>query len=265
VAVAADLPAEAGLSSSAALEVAFCRAAMLAGGWRITGAAAASTCRAAEREYVGVDSGIMDQLTCALARQGAALLIDCADVTVTEVPLSDDAAWILLDTGTRRHLADGAYNERRRELESARLDAERELNRALPHPARLRESDLEKLRLPSAQERRLRHVVTETRRVTAAVTALKNDDLRTLGVLMNRSHESLRDLFEVSTPALDRLQAAAVAAGALGARMMGAGFGGSVLALSRRAEAASVGQTAAESGGASQWFIAESASGAFAV
>jgi galactokinase len=195
--VASDVPPGAGLSSSAALLVA------VAAGLRpdLGGDAAALACQRAEQRATGVQVGVMDQFASALGRRGHALLLDCATLEHRLVPFPDDLVIAVVDSGVHRALADTPYNQRRREAESG-------------------------------MPRRRRHVESELARVAAFVEALEAGDLARLGELLKASHRSLRDDFEVSTPEVDALVERAWAApGCLGARIMGAGFGGSVLAL----------------------------------
>ena len=230
-ALASDVPRGAGLSSSAAVELAVAAALLRpheAGpeGWDVRAVARAA--QRAENAWVGVATGIMDQLVGAAAVAGCALLIDCRDLSFEPVPLPDDVAVAVLDTGTRRGLVGSAYDDRRAACE--RVAA------ALGAPA-LRDVTIADLRasahrLDATDLRRSEHVVAEITRALAAADALEAGDAAACGRLMDESHASLRDLFEVSSPALDAIVAAARAApGCLGARMTGAGFGGCAVAL----------------------------------
>jgi len=195
--VTSTVPPGSGLSSSAALLVAV--AAGLAPG--LDGAAAALACQRAEQRATGVQVGVMDQFAAALGRRGHALLLDCATLEHRLVPFPDDLVIAVVDSGIHRSLADTPYNQRRREAESG-------------------------------MPRRRRHVESELARVRAFVEALEAGDRPRLGELLKASHRSLRDDFEVSTPVVDALVERAWAVpGCLGARIMGAGFGGSILAL----------------------------------
>ena len=197
VEVASEVPPGSGLSSSAALLVA------AAAGLRpeLDGVAAALACQRAEQRATGVQVGVMDQFAAALGRRGHALLLDCGTLEHRLVPFPDDLVIAVVDSGVHRSLADTPYNQRRREAEAG---------------------------LPA----RRRHVESEIARVREFVAALEADDRPRLGELLKASHRSLRDDFEVSTPEVDALVERAWAArGCLGARIMGAGFGGSVLAL----------------------------------
>lgn len=205
VAVDSDVPQGAGLSSSAALLVA--TAATLAP--ELGGVEAARLCQTAEQRAAGVQVGIMDQFASALGRSGCAILLDCASLEHRYIPLPADLVLAVIDSGVSRELAATPYNERRAEAEAAVGG-----------------------RGGDASERRLRHVLSEIKRVGLFVAALQAGDRPALGRLLTESHASLRDDFEVSTPELDALVSRADAApGCLGARLMGAGFGGSVLAL----------------------------------
>ncbi len=229
-----DVPRGAGLSSSAALELACARAFQASSGFRWEPARMARLCQRAENAWVGVNSGIMDQLISALGREGHALLLDCRSLEGQPVPLPRGHVIVVLDTGTRRGLVGSAYNERRAQCEEAA--------RYLGVPA-LRDVDEEDLRLrgaglPELPRRRARHVVTENARTVAAAEAIRRGDAAELGRLMNASHASLRDDFEVSSEALDAVVRCAQAQpSCLGARMTGAGFGGCAVALVREGEA----------------------------
>jgi galactokinase len=226
IAVTSDLPTGAGLSSSAAIEMAGARVFSELAGRSWDPVESAQTARLAENEWVGVASGIMDQLIVAIARAGHVTLIDCRSLQARAVPLPGNAEVVVLDSGTRRQLIGSAYNERR-------LACER--TAAVLGVAKLREASPAMLgdgRLDPVDLRRARHVVTENDRVLAFAAALQRNDLVAAGSLMNRSHESLRDDFSVSTAALDALvESAQSQPGCLGARLTGAGMGGCAVAL----------------------------------
>ena len=225
-AIASDLADGAGLSSSAALEVAAARVFASMAGLELDADAMARAGHRAENDWVGVKSGIMDQLICATARSGHARLIDCRDLTGRHIPIPGRAAVVLLDTSTRRQLVDSKYNERRASCEAAA----RQLG-----VGHLRDATLEALAasdLTPDVAMRARHVVSENMRTVAAAEALTAGDLSEAGRLMNESHDSLRDDFEVSSPALDAMaRAAQRAPGCFGARQTGGGFAGSCVAL----------------------------------
>ena len=231
-----DVPEGAGLSSSAALELAVARAFAASAGLDWVPAAMARTAQRAENEWVGVRCGVMDQMASTCGVAGHAVLLDCRSLAVTPTPLPAWTTVLVLDTGTRRGLVDSAYNARRETCER--------VAHALGVPA-LRDATLDGLQvsegaLTPTQLHRARHVVTENARVLAAAEAMRQGDAARLGALMAASHASLRDDYEVSSPALDAFADAARAQnGCYGARMTGAGFGGCVVALvaSDRAEA----------------------------
>ncbi len=226
--IGGNVPIGAGLSSSAALELATLRAfaAVAELAWEPTWAALLG--QRVENHWIGVSSGIMDQLVVAAGRAGHAMLIDCRSLAIEPVPIPADAAIVVLDTDTRRGLLDSAYNRRRRQCEAAAA--------AFGVPA-LRDVDLATFEAGSVSldpitRRRARHVVTENRRTLEAADALRSAELERLGALMNASHASLRDDFEVTSDALNTIvQIAQDAGGCYGARMTGAGFGGCAVAL----------------------------------
>jgi galactokinase len=221
----ADLPRGAGLASSAALESALALVLLELGGGRIEEPAAlARICQRVERGWVGVPTGLLDHLTVLHAREGEAVRLDLRDLGVRRIRL-DLGEWqlVTLDSGVRHDGEPAGLQERRAQCERA---AE------LLGLGSLRDARTQDIaRLPAPLDRRLRHVITENERVEQAVEALARDDLPALGRLLDASHASLRDDFEVSLPEVDAVADELRAAGAAGARMVGAGFGGSVLAL----------------------------------
>ena len=230
VRVRGDIPNGAGLSSSASIELAF---GVALNNWfdlGLTPTELAQAGQIAENEFIGVSSGIMDQLIIANGRRGYALAMDCQTLDVSPVPMPADDVIIVADSGKQRGLVDSAYNERRAAAEKA----EREL--AGPRLVDIAPEDLDAAlaRLEPALRAPARHVATEQHRVLEAVAALQaGDDVR-MGQLMRQSHESLRDDYRVTGPELDALAAAAwEAPGCLGARMTGAGFGGCTVNLVR--------------------------------
>lgn len=238
--IASDVPAGAGLSSSAALEVATAKALLTLAGEKRDGTEIALLCQRAENEFVGMRCGIMDQLVSCLGRAGEAMLLDCRSREVRFVPLPAEIDLVIVSSMVRHALAAGEYNVRRGECEEAAriLAAE-----APPHGSQrspsLRDvtpADLEaaRARLHDRVFRRARHVVTENGRVLEMVAALAAGDLERVGDAMARSHASLRDDFEVSCRELDLLVAiAASAPGVVGSRMTGGGFGGCTVNLVR--------------------------------
>jgi galactokinase len=228
--LAGDVPVGAGLSSSAAIELATARAFALVSGLAWDPKAMALAGQRAENQWVGMSCGIMDQMISATGEAGYALLIDCRSLETQAVPLPPETSVVVLDTGTRRGLVDSAYNERRAQCEAAA--------RFFGVPA-LRDLETEgfEARADGLDEviwRRARHVVTENARTLQAAEAMRRGDAVELGRLMNASHASLRDDFEVSSEELNAMVSCARAeAGCYGARMTGGGFGGCAVALVR--------------------------------
>ena len=222
--VSSTIPIGAGLSSSAALEVSLALALCDAAGFELQPIELALACQEAERTARGVPSGIMDQLTSVAGRRGCVLLIDCRSLDVDPIPIPHRLAVLVVHSGLDRSLEHSAYAERRAECEAiaARLGL-RALRDATPEQV--------------VDEPRARHVVSENARVLAAAVALRTGHTAALGPLLSASHASLRDDYAVSTPELDALVRALEDAGALGARLTGAGFGGCVVALARREDA----------------------------
>jgi galactokinase len=219
-----DIPQGAGLSSSAALESALCLALLALADEEPDRLELARLGARVENEWVGAQTGLLDHLAALFSREGSALRLDIAAMELVEVPL-DLGDWTLavLDSKTPHDNAASGYNERRKEC--VRAAAQLGLDS-------LRAATLEDVpRLSEPLDRRVRHVVEENERVDRAVEALAHEDLRELGALLDASHASLRDLYEVSTPELERTVNAMKAAGAAGARVIGGGFGGSVLGL----------------------------------
>ena len=228
--ITSDLPVGAGLGSSAAFAIALLRSLSKLFDLALDDAASARLAHAAETEFAGARAGMLDQLASVYGRAKDALLIDMRDHATQVIPLPSTIELAVIDSGTRHEHATGGYNRRRAECEDACLHL---------GIASLRDIDgspLDELleRLPAPLDRRVRHVVTENGRVRRAVDAVRARDDVELGQLLNASHRSLRDDYEVSTPELDELTGLAIGAGALGARMVGGGFGGSIIALTRR-------------------------------
>jgi galactokinase len=216
--VSSTVPVGAGLSSSAALEVAVALALCRSAGFELEQLELARACQEAEQVATGVPCGIMDQLTSLAGRRDHALLIDCRSLEIEPVRLPDGLAVVVVESGVARSLDGTAYAERRAACEAvaARL--------GLPS---LRDATAGQV----ADEPRARHVVSENERVLGAADALRRNDVEELGALLSRSHASLRDDFEVSTPELDSLAGTLERCGASGARPTGAGFGGCVVAV----------------------------------
>ncbi|MEC8150048.1 MAG: galactokinase, partial [SAR324 cluster bacterium] len=225
---AGNVPIGAGLSSSAAFELAIARAFTSVGKWEWHPLEMARFCQRAENEWVGMNCGIMDQTISALGQAGNALFLDCRSLETRQVKMPDNLQIAVMDTGTRHELVDSAYNERRLQCEKAA---------AFFEVKALRDLSLEKLRssekeLDPVVFRRARHVVTENQRVLSFIKALESGNPEKAGQLMNESHQSLRDDFEVSSEALDLIsECARESPGCYGARMTGGGFAGCGVAL----------------------------------
>lgn len=228
-----DLPQGAGVSSSAAVDVAFLLAFRELYGLELDAAAMATLARRAENLYLGVQSGAMDQLASLHGRAGHAILVDCRTLGAEPLPLGGVLRFLIFDSGVRRRLVDSAYGDRHAECRQAIAI----LRRHLPCLEVLRDLDAATFAelahlLPTPLDLRVRHAVAEIARVEEGAAALRRGDAGRLGELMRRSQESSRDLYQVSLPELDLLCATAWATpGCLGARLMGGGFGGTVAAL----------------------------------
>lgn len=229
--VEADLPTGAGLSSSAALEVAVALALCTTAGFGLPKLELAELCRRAEERAVGVPCGPMDQAAALLGLREHALLLDCGSLEHRHVPFPADLELLVVDSGIARSLDRSAYAERRAEVE-----------RGVP--------------------RRLRHVRSENERVGEVVAALEADDREALRTAFAAGHASLRDDFEVSTPELDALVESALGAGAVAARLTGAGFGGSIVALVERGRGEAVGSTVTARHPGSTAYVSRPAGGA---
>lgn len=235
--ISGNVPRASGLSSSAALEVATATALLAASDQRdaLTGVQIARAAQRAENKFVGVNCGIMDQFISVLGEEGHALLIDCRSLEYQLIPVPKDAALVIGNTKASRSLAGSAYNERRRQCE----EGVEKLQTVLPGVRALRDvtsAQLEEHKdlLDPVVYRRCRHVVGENERVLQTVEALAANQLARVGELMNASHASLRDDYEVSSPALDAMvEAMRSVEGVYGARLTGAGFGGCAVALVR--------------------------------
>ncbi len=234
--IGGEVPRGAGLSSSAALEVALCLALTELGCGngepaesdgrigRLNRLEIAQLCSRVENDWVGAQTGLLDQLACLHGAPDSALLIDFRTLDVEPVPLPLDG-WhlVVLSSGERHAHASSGYNERRAECVRACV---------MLGVESLRDASTEQAaRLPPPLDRRAIHVIEENERVRETVTALQADDLPAVGRLLSASHASLRDLYEVSTPAVEATVERLMQAGAAGARVVGGGFGGSVLAL----------------------------------
>jgi galactokinase len=234
--VSSDLPVGAGLSSSAALEVAVGLALCEVADFALEPLELALACQRAELRAVGVPCGILDQAAALLGREGQAILLDCGTLDYRLVTLPSAAGLVVIDSGVERALETSGYAERRAELEAG-------------------------------MPRRLRHVRTENQRVLDFAAALERQELAAAGRLLLESHASLRDDYEVSVPELDLLVELAEEAGAFGARLLGGGFGGAILALTdvERADDVAAAVSAAyneRTGREGAWFVAVASAGA---
>ncbi|HMQ52039.1 MAG TPA: galactokinase [Anaerolineae bacterium] len=227
--VAGNIPQGAGLSSSAALEVATGAALSRVSGLDIDGKTLALTGQRAENGFVGVQTGIMDQFISALGQPDHALLIDCRSLEYRPVPIPPGTAIIIANSNIKRGLVDSEYNTRRQECEAAAAYFGVAALRDVPPDLFAVHED----ELGEVVARRARHVITENARTEAAAEALAKSDLRAMGRFMAESHESMRDDFEITVPAIDTLVEimAGVIGEAGGARMTGGGFGGCVVGL----------------------------------
>ncbi len=224
-AVDGDLPFGGGISSSAALEVAFATLWNTVDGLGLDGLSIARLTQRAENDFVGVKCGIMDMMASALGVEGHALLIDTDSLAVTAIPFPDDLRVVVCDTGMDRALAGSAYNQRRAECEAACAELGISSLREAQVGEEMRVTD------PIARKR-ARHVLTENERCLNMAKALQRGDRGSIGDLMAASHASLRDDYEVSSPELDAMvEAARLSPGFVGARMTGAGFGGCAVAI----------------------------------
>lgn len=231
--LSSNVPRGSGLSSSAAVEVAFATAWQRLGGWPLAPMDLALTCQRAENHYVGVNSGIMDQFASTCGQAGHALLLDCRSLEWEPVPVPENVAIVVADTTKRRELGQSEYNTRRAQCEAAVAA----LAEVLPGIQSLRDVPVEAFerhahRLDPVVAKRARHVVHEIARTVAGAQALKAGRVADFGQLMNEGHASLRDLYEVSIRELDvMVEAAQRLPGCFGARLTGAGFGGCTVNL----------------------------------
>jgi len=225
IAVTTNLPFGAGISSSAAVTVCLLRAARDLSGAPLTDKDLAVIARRVENEYIGMPCGIMDQMAVAIARPGQALSLntDTLDFELVDLPRTHHMA--VIHSGVFRQLNEGRYKVRKEECDQVKAAAGRD------DICRLSDAELETLKhLPADIFRRARHCVSEHRRTVEAANALRNNEMEEFGALMNESHISMRDDFEMSVPPVDTLVADAQSLGATGARLTGGGFGGCIVA-----------------------------------
>lgn len=264
-----DVPRGAGLSSSASVEMAFVLAWQTLGGWNLPPMERALLGQKAENQYVGVNSGIMDQFASACGEQDHLLYLDCRSLEWHSLPLPKEVAIVIADTKMRRTLTSGEYNKRRADCE----EAVRILRAELPAIKSLRDIPVETFnqyasQLPERIEKRARHVVEEIERTQRAIPLLEQGNMAEFGNLLNQCHASLRDLYEVSIPELDTMvRVAQSLPGCYGARLTGAGFGGCTVNLVARESADAFSQSLAagyedETGFAPEIYICSASNGA---
>lgn len=232
--ITGDLPPGSGLSSSASLEVATARFLMKLNGIELPLLNLAKLCQRAENRFVGVQSGLLDQVTCIFGRENHVVLLDCRSEEIRTLPFPADVALIIADSGKKHSLVHGEYNARREECAAAAralgVDRLRDVS-----TAQLEES---RSKLDPVVYRRAAHVIGETERVACAAECIGARDMPALGALMNDSHESSRTNFENSSPEQDELvEIARAQPGVFGARLTGGGFGGATVALAQAAQA----------------------------
>ncbi len=226
--VSSNIPMGSGVSSSAAIEMAFGQVWNALGELHISNPDLAGLGKVCENRFVGVNSGIMDQMASAMGREGQAMFLDTRSLKIDYAPVPAGLSVVLCDTKKPRALTSSAYNERRSQCE----EAAKMLGVAALRDATLADLEARKDALTDVVYRRARHVITENDRCVQFRDSLAAGDLVAIGELMKASHVSLRDDYEVSCPELDRMaEAAWVAPGCIGARMTGAGFGGACVAL----------------------------------
>ena len=264
-----DVPVGAGLSSSAAIEVATALALLEGSGGRVDRVELAKLCQRAENEFVGARVGIMDQFVSSCGQAGQTLLLDCRSLQYRLLPLPRGVSLVICNTMVKHEHSSSGYNQRRAECE----EGVRLLRGWLPQVRALRdvtEQDLARhaAELPATIRKRCRHVVRENARVCDAVTEMENGNLSAFGRLMQESHQSLRNNYEVSCPELDLMvELAGKQEGLYGARMMGGGFGGCTVNLVRSGAAAKFGDKVASAyenatGIAPEIFVTSAADGA---
>jgi len=234
---ASDLPIGAGLSSSAALEVSTAMLLAKLFPFERSRIDLAKLCRQAENTFVGVNCGLLDQVSSLFGKAGHAVFLDCRTEAVESVPFPDGLAFLITHSGVKHALVGGEYNERRAQC----FEAARILGVPMLRDASADALESAKDRMPDATFRRALHIVGENLRVLEGVELLRHGDAEGFGLLMSASHESSRINFENSTPALDALVHIACALpGVLGSRLTGGGFGGATVSLVRRADAPAI-------------------------
>jgi galactokinase len=241
--LASDIPVGAGLSSSAALEMVTAMAFSVTGNWGFEPARMAKIGRRTENEWVGANTGIMDQMISASGRADHALLIDCRDLSTQQIPLPKRTVVVVMDTATRHSHTDSGYNERREQCETAaRFFGVSYLRDVSLENFEQRAADLDEL-----PRRRAHHVISENERVLQAAAAMNAGDAVQMGQLMDASHVSMRDDFEITNDELNiMVRLAQNQPGCFGARMTGGGFGGCAVALVEAESASNFAETVAQ-------------------
>lgn len=245
--ISGDVPLSSGLSSSASLEVAVGKFCQLLGDLPLSNTDIALFGQKAENRFVGANCGNMDQLISALGRAGHLLMIDCRSLETVPTPVPEDIAVMIVNSHVKHDLVTGEYNTRRQQCEAAaKFFGVKALRDVSIEQFKKREAELTALNSDTAK--RARHIVTENQRVLDAVDALNHGDISRLGELMNASHVSMRDDFEITTPEIDYLVelAQSVIGNSGGARMTGGGFGGCIVALAPKGKVDAVRQIIAE-------------------
>jgi galactokinase len=237
-----EIPLGGGLSSSASLETVMAFAMLSISAYDIDRKQMALMCKRAENEYVGVACGIMDQYVISLCARDQAMMLDCRSLNFKLVPIPVDAQLLIVNSGVKHRLTEGSYNNRQHECEQAvRLLTGEGLEITALRDVNMAQLDTCKSLLGEVLYRRCRHVVTEIQRVRDAYQAMLNHDPATLGLLMNQSHDSLKDDYEVSCKELDILvNISRGCDGVFGSRMVGAGFGGCTVSLVERGKVETV-------------------------
>ena len=233
VAVSSSIPNGSGLSSSAALAISLLRAFSQLQGLSIIPKEIAKIGQQIEHQFVGTQCGIMDQVVSACGASGQAIFLDCESLQIKSLPLFPNHTFIVVHSGSTRKLSQGSYNERKQETTLA--------SKILNVPS-LRYASLEQIKLiddPTIQ-RRAKHIISENNRVIRATSCLEKNDAKQFGELMNLSHQSMRDDYEISSNELDQVVDSANNNSALGARLTGAGFGGCVIVLAENEKAESM-------------------------
>ena len=232
--ISSDIPIGAGLSSSAALEIAIAKAFSVVGNWEFESISMARIGQQAENEWVGANTGIMDQMISAAGKAGHALLIDCRDLSTRHIAIPSETVFVIMDTATRHTHTDSGYNERREQCETAA----NYFGVSHLRDVTMDEFDLRSAGLDELPRRRARHVISENERVLQTKSAMLTNNVVEIGELMNTSHISMRNDFEITNNELNIIvRLAQSQSGCFGARMTGGGFGGCAIALVENAHA----------------------------